>query len=98
MRTMRNLDEYMVESLKDPKEAALYLTAAAEENDVALLLDGLALVAKAHGFSKMAKKASLSRMGLYKSISKKGNPQLKTFLSLLAASGLKISFEPTATA
>jgi probable addiction module antidote protein len=94
MRTYRSNDEYMVEVLKDPKEAALYLNAALEENDATLLLIALAQVAQAHGMTKTAKKVSMSRAGLYKSLSKNGNPGFKTFMSLLRASGLRMSFKP----
>ena len=94
MRNYRRHEDYMGEVLKDPKEAARYLNAAAEENDQALILAALAQVAKAHGLSKTAKLASLSRMGLYKTLSKKGNPEFKTFLGVLNASGLQMSFRP----
>ena len=98
MRKYQSYDEYLIETLKDPKEAALYLNAAAEENDPALLLVALAQVARAHGLSRMAKRASISRMGLYKSLSKNGNPEFKTFIKLIAASGLQLSFKPKALA
>ena len=96
MRTYRSHDDYLDEALKDPKEAARYLNAAAEENDQTLILAALAQVAKAHGLSKTAKMASLSRMGLYKTLSKKGNPEFKTFLGVLNAAGLQMSFRPIA--
>ncbi|MBU2573919.1 MAG: putative addiction module antidote protein [Elusimicrobia bacterium] len=96
MRTYRSHDDYLNKALKDPKEAARYLNAAADENDQALILAALAQVAKAHGLSKTAKLASLSRMGLYKTLSKKGNPEFKTFMGVLHASGLQMSFKPIA--
>ena len=96
MRTYRNHDDYLDEVLKDPKEAARYLNAAAEENDQTLILAALAQVAKAHGLSKTAKMASLSRMGLYKTLSKKGNPKFKTFMGVLNAAGLQMLFRPIA--
>ena len=95
MRHYRSHDDYLKEALKDPKEAAHYLNAAVEENDPALLLAALADVARAHGASRMAKKASLSRMGLHKTLSKKGNPEFKTFFGILKASGLQMAFKPT---
>ena len=55
MRKYRTHKDYLEKSLKDPKEAALYLNAAAEENDPALLLEALAQAAKAHGVSRMAR-------------------------------------------
>jgi probable addiction module antidote protein len=94
MRSFRSNDEYLSAALKDPKEAALYLNAAWEENDPALLLAALADVARAHGATRTAKKASMSRAGLYKSLSKKGNPEFKTFMSVLRAAGLQMTFKP----
>src|SRR5689334_12029141 len=94
MRRYRSHSDYLKEALKDPKEAARYLNAVLEENDPALLLAALADVARAHGASRMAKKASLSRMGLHKTLSKRGNPEFKTFMNILKASGLQLSFRP----
>ena len=94
MRTYRSHDDYLNEKLKNPKEAALYLNAAVAEDDPALLLAALAQVAKAHGVTRMAKKVSLSRSGLYKTLSRGGNPEFKTFLGLLHASGLQMTFKP----
>jgi len=94
MRKYRTNEEFMLQSLKDPKEAALYLNAAADENDPALLLVALAQVARAHGVATMAKRVALSRMGLYKTFSKNGNPEFKTFLGVLKASGLQLAFKP----
>jgi probable addiction module antidote protein len=94
MKRYRTHDDYLGKTLKDPKEAALYLNAAAEENDPALMLAALAQVVKAHGVSKMAKKVALSRAGVYKTLSKGGNPELKTFMGIVNASGMKISFKP----
>ena len=56
----------------------------------------LAQVAKAHGASKTAKRASMSRAGLYKTLSKKGNPEFKTFMGVLSASSLEMHFKPAA--
>ena len=96
MRSYRTHEAYLREALKDPKEAALYLNAAAKENDQALILDALSQVARAHGISMMAKRVALSRMGLYKTLSKTGNPEFKTFIGILNASGLRMSFKPAA--
>ena len=94
MRKYRTHGEYLDKALKDPKEAALYLNAAAQENDAALMLAALAQVVRAHGVSRTARKVALSRAGIYKTISKTGNPELKTFLGILKVSGLRMSFKP----
>ncbi len=97
-RKFRTHAEYLVETLKDPNEAALYLNAVLEEDDRDLLMVALADVARAHGLSKLAKRSHVSRMGLYKLLSKHKNPGLKTFLAILEASGITIQFKPRALA
>jgi probable addiction module antidote protein len=94
MRKFRTHGEYLEKSLRDPREAALYHEAAAAENAPALLLVALAQVVKAHGISSTARKVALSRAGIYKTISKSGNPELKTFMGILKVSGLQMSFKP----
>lgn len=97
MRKYRTHEEYLDKALKDPKEAAHYLNAAMEENDPALLLAVLAQLVRARGVSKTAKEVSLSRAGMYKTLSKRGNPELKTFIGILKATGLEMSFRPAQT-
>lgn len=94
MRKYRTHGEYLDKALQDPKEAARYLNAAVDESDPALLLAALAQVVRALGISSMARKVSLSRAGLYKTISKTGNPELKTLVGILKASGLQMRFRP----
>jgi len=95
MKKYRTHEDYLTKALKNPKEAALYMNEAVEEENFALMLSVLAQLVKVSGVSKTAKKISLSRTGVYKTLSKKGNPNLKTFVSLLHASGLQMSFKPT---
>ena len=94
MKKYRTHDDYLKEALKDPKEAATYLNTAIEERDPALFLVALGQVARAHGVSRMAKRIALSRIGLYKSLSKKGNPEFRTLLNILEAAGVQLSFKP----
>src|SRR5262245_30153324 len=94
MKKYRTHDDYLEESLKNPKEAALYLNAVAQEGDPALLLVALGQVAKAHGISQMAKQVSLTRMGLYKTLSRKGNPGFRTLINILDAAGIQLVFKP----
>ena len=94
MRNYIDFDEWLIESLRDPAEAAHYLNAAAEYNEPEYMLRALAQVARAQGLSKTARKASLSRMGLYKILSKNGNPGFRTFFRVLAATGMRLEFKP----
>lgn len=97
MKSPRTIDhqEYLLESLKDPNEAAAYLNAALEENDNELFLLALKNVVKAAGMTKVAKKANLNRENLYRMLSKKGNPELSSLWALLSSIGLEISINPS---
>lgn len=84
----------LIESLKDPCEAAAYVNAAIEEGDRAALLLALRNVAEANGgMTAVAEKANLSRESLYRMLSKKGNPEIKSLITLLHTMGLRLSVE-----
>lgn len=90
--------EDLIESLKDPREAAEYLNAAIEDGDKEVFLLAMRNVAQAHGgMTAIAKKARINRESLYRMLSRKGNPELKSVLNLLNVVGLKISIEPERT-
>ena len=87
----------LIESLKDPCEAAAYLNAAMEEGDRALFLLALRNVAEANGgMAALAEKTNLSRESLYRMLSNRGNPEIKSLLSLLHAMGLRLAVEAEA--
>ncbi len=85
----------LIEALKDPEEAAAYLNAALEEGDRAAFLLALRNVAEANGgMAVLAERAHLSRESLYRMLSSRGNPEIKSLLGLLHAMGLRLSVEP----
>ena len=89
-------DEAVFELLReDPAFADEYLAVALEEADEAggqeALLLALHHVAEAQGMAKIAERAGLPRESLYKSLSAKGNPTLKTLVAVLNAAGLRLS-------
>jgi probable addiction module antidote protein len=87
--------EDLIESLKDPLEAAAYLSAAMEEGDRELFLLALRNVVEANGgMAAVSAKAKLNRESMYRMLSKKGNPEIKSILTLLHSMGLKMSIEP----
>jgi probable addiction module antidote protein len=87
--------EDLIAALKDPREAAAYLNAAMEEGDRTLFLLALRNVAEAHGgMAAVSEKAKLNRESLYRMLSKKGNPEIKSIFTLLHSMGLKLSIEP----
>lgn len=86
--------EGLIESLKNPEEAAAYINAALEEGDEKLLLVALRDVAEAHGMTAVARKARVNRENLYRMLSKKGNPRLQNIGAVLEACGLKLAVHP----
>ena len=90
-------DAAMVELLReDPEFAAEYLKASLEDNadcPEAILL-ALRHVAEAHGMQAVAESAGVKRESLYRALSPRGNPTLKTLSAVLKAVGLRLSTEP----
>ena len=84
----------LIEALKDPCEAAAYLNAAIEEGDRSVFLLALRNVAEARGgMAVLAEKTNLSRESLYRMLSKKGNPEIKSLYMVLHAMGLRLAIE-----
>lgn len=90
MRKTKPYHDYLIESLKEPEEAAEYLNAVLEEEDPQLFLAALRDIAGAYGMTTTASKANLSRQNLYKMLSKEGNPEIYSVFALLKAVGLKL--------
>ncbi len=89
-----SFDDYMVQSMKDPVQAAAYLEAVIDLEDPAALLVALRHVAKAHGMAEVARRADVGDKTLFKALSATGNPTLATVHKVLAAVGLRLSVEP----
>ena len=71
-----------MESLDDPENRAAGLLA-------------LRTVAEAYGgLAAVAAEAGISRESLYRALSPKGNPTLKTLLAVLKTVGMRLSVEP----
>ncbi len=92
--------EWEIEKLrKDPEFAVEYLKLALESIDdpedrgVSLIM--LRALAEAYGgLGAVAAKAGVSRESLYRSLSPKGNPTLKTLVAVLSTMGLSLSVVP----
>lgn len=81
----------MAEHLRSEEEIQLYLNEVFKEDDVDLILSALGDIAKARNMSQIAREAGVSREGLYKALSGKGNPTFSTVLKVMKA--LNLSFE-----
>lgn len=91
----KSYEESLIESLKNPAEASAYLQAALEDGEPQVFMLALKNVAIAlGGVADLAKKTKLNRETLYRTLSKKGNPELKTLNSVLSALGLEITIAP----
>ena len=79
--------------LKSEADMVAYLEACLEEapDDAALLANALGDIARARGMVQLAKDTGLTREGLYKALSKDGNPRLGTVLKVMRALGLKFT-------
>lgn len=96
MKASRPHDQTVVELLReDPEFATEYLAeslaALDEPGGQEALLQALRHVAEAQGMAAIAERAGLPRESLYKSLSGKGNPTLKTLLAVLHAAGLRMT-------
>ncbi len=88
-------DDWLLEQLKDPREAAAYLEAVIDEGDQAAIMLALRQVAQAQGgIAEVARKAKLTREATYKMLSKSGNPELRSLTAVLAATGLRLAVKP----
>ena len=103
MKSPRDIshDEIVIGMLKaDPDFANEYLATALEEADLpggqTALLAALRHIAEAQGMSAVAARAGIPRESLYRALSPKGNPTIKTFLAVVRGAGLhlEVSREP----
>jgi probable addiction module antidote protein len=86
--------EFLYERLKDPAEAAEYLSAALEDGNPSVFLLALRDLAEVQGIGKVAAAAELNRENLYRILSDQGNPRLSSMLAILQAVGVQIQVKP----
>lgn len=94
MKRSRSHDEAIIQMIREDHAFAMeYLRVAFEELDVEggeiSFLAALRQIVEARGgMAEIAEKAGLSRESLYRSLSPKGNPTLKTMCKVVHATGL----------
>ena len=91
-----SFDKVLSEKLENPKFAAAYLEASLEAGDMPAFALALRQVAQARkgGIANVAKSAKLNREQLYRTLSKKGKPQLETVTKVLHSFGLRLAVVP----
>jgi probable addiction module antidote protein len=79
--------------LKSPEDVAEYLVAAFEEGgeDAAYMAHVIGIAARAYGgMTKLAKETGMTRAGLYKALSKDGNPSFDTIVKAMRVLGVRL--------
>lgn len=92
----RSHDDATVESFKeDPRFAAQYLDAVLADGNQEEVLTALRYMAKAFGGVRgLANGTKLNATSLYRTLSARGNPELRSLRSVLAVMGLRLSVRP----
>jgi probable addiction module antidote protein len=94
MEKMTVADFDPAEYIETKEDVAAILKTALEENDPDFLLSCIGDIARSKGMSEIARELNLDRVGLYKSLSPKGNPSFKTVYKLLDHLGFRLKLEP----
>jgi probable addiction module antidote protein len=80
--------------LKTREDIDEYLMATFESGDPKLITRALGNIAKAQNLSAMARETGLNRIGLYRSLSKKGDPKVSTFFKIISHFGYQLTITP----
>lgn len=100
MTDYRTLDDVTIEYFSQhPDEVDAFLGEAfsdyAQDGDSATLLSTLRVIARVKGISAMAEEVGMTRQGLQKALSAKGNPRLDNINAIMRAMGYQLM--PTRT-
>jgi probable addiction module antidote protein len=80
---------------KDPAYAAELLNSILEDGDQDELLIALRQMTKAFGgVSKVAEKAQINGTHIYRTLSAKGNPEIRSLSAILKTIGLRLAVQP----
>lgn len=78
------------EFLETEEDMAVYLEACLEENDPALIAHALGVITRIKGMTQLSRETEITREGLYRALSKDGNPEFATVLKVFNALGLRL--------
>ncbi|WP_395405265.1 DNA-binding protein [Pseudoduganella sp. UC29_106] len=95
-KTYRSHDEATIEMFqKDPALAAEYLNDVLATGDEVDLMMALRYLSNAFGgVQEVARRADANPNTMYRTLSKQGNPSLKTLRAVLNAMGLRLAVQP----
>ncbi|PZO89038.1 MAG: putative addiction module antidote protein [Micavibrio aeruginosavorus] len=98
-RKYQTLDEFEEEILRNqkPEDIDAYMEGMfeefAEDGNVGALLASLRVIAKVKGISGIAEETGLTRQGLQKALSEKGNPRFESINAIMKAMGYRLVAE-----
>lgn len=98
MRTLRKFSDVTADYYREhPEEIDEFLKITFEEyakdQDTGALLSALRIVSRAKGISVMAEDAGMTRQGLQKALSAKGNPRLENINAIMHSLGYRLAPE-----
>lgn len=90
---LRKFEDHLNERLREPEYAAIYVETALEQGGIEEFLYALreVIVAQEGGMQRVAAESRRGRESMYKSLSKQGNPRIKTLDSILHSVGMRIT-------
>lgn len=91
----KSYKEHLYERLQNPAQAAGYLNAALEEEDIDVFLLALRDVADVRGIARVARAAGLNRENVYRMLSDQGNPTLSSMVALLRVLDIQLQVQPS---
>ena len=82
----------ITDHLLTKEDVRLYLEASAEEDpgDGSLIRVALNDIARAQNMTRLAREVGMTREGLYKALSEKGNPTFSTVMRITRALGMQL--------
>lgn len=94
----RKFQDYLVSTLRDPKEAEAFLSAAIEayeeDGDVKALMISLRYISEAKGgITALSNKTHLDRKNLYKILTGKTSPRFDTTMKIMSGLGYHLKLE-----
>ena len=88
-------DATVQEFKNNPHEAAAYLSAVLEDGDQEEVMLALRRITAAFGgVPKLAAQTELNAKTLYRTLSARGNPEMKSLSAILKALGMRLAVEP----
>ncbi len=95
MKSISHNDATTASFRRDPELAAAYLNDVLADGDQEELMIALRRMSTAFGgVGEIAQQAELNAKTLYRTLSPKGNPELRSLTAILKAMGLRLAIEP----